>query len=90
MRDVVAREKRYVTVISVSDANGVVTPREIIWDDGRRFAVDRVLDCRQAASLRAGGCGLRYTVRVGGEARYLYYEDPRWFVEAMVVPMPGA
>jgi len=27
-------------------------PLEIVWDDGRRFEVDRVLDVTKAASLK--------------------------------------
>ena len=43
--------------------------------------IDRVLDVRRAASLKAGGIGLRYTIRIHGKATHLYFEDPQWFVE---------
>ena len=46
--------------------------------------IDRVLDVRRAASLKAGGMGIRYTVRINGKQSYLFYEEPRWFVEAKV------
>jgi hypothetical protein len=59
-----------------------------VWEDGRRFPVDRVLDVRQAHSLKTGGTGMRYTVRLGGQSTYLFYEGPRWFVEAKVAEMP--
>ena len=42
---------------------------------------DRILDRRRAASLKAGGIGMRYTCRILGQRSYLYYEEPRWFVE---------
>lgn len=29
---------------------------------------------------------MRYTVRVSGRDTFLYYEGPRWFVEAKVPP----
>ena len=36
-----------------------------------------------AASRKAGGVGLRYTVMIGGKRHHLYYEDNfKWFVEA--------
>lgn len=88
MRGIAGREKRYVEVISRTDADGDVTPLAIVWEDGRRFDVDRVLDRRQACSLKTGGTGMRYTVRVGGRPTYLFYEGPRWFVEAKVAAVP--
>lgn len=88
MRDIVAREKRYVEVVSKTDEDGNVTPLAVVWADGRRYDVDRVLDRRQACSLKTGGTGMRYTVRVSGRTTYLFYEGPRWFVEAKVAPLP--
>lgn len=73
--------KTYVRVKAEFDTDGHVMPTAIIWSDDREFAIDRVLDVRRAASTKAGGLGLRYTVRIGGHERYVYYEDPCWFVE---------
>jgi hypothetical protein len=65
-------------------------PREITWEDGTRFEIDRVLDIRQAAAMKAGGQGDRYTVRINGQQSYLFFERStnqtvnqlgRWFVE---------
>lgn len=88
MRGISGRQKRYVEVISDTSEEGMVTPLVIVWADGRRFAIDRVLDRRQAHSLKTGGTGIRYTVSVGGQATYLWYEGPRWFVEAKATVMP--
>lgn len=62
-------------------ANGSLLPMAIKWSNGRTYPVDRVLDVRRAASLKAGGVGIRYTCRILGQERYLYFEDPSWFVE---------
>lgn len=36
----------------------------------------------RAASLRAGGVGLRYTCIINGKTSHLFYEDNnKWFVE---------
>ena len=88
MKGIVGRTKRYVTVVAQTDETGEVTPLTIVWEDGRRYTIDRVLDRRQAHSLKTGGTGIRYTVRVGGQATYLWYEGPRWFVEAKETVMP--
>ena len=89
MRGIAEREKRYVEVIADTTAEGVITPLTIVWETGVRYGIDRVLDRRQARSLKCGGTGMRFTVRVGTTTTYLWYEDPRWFVEAKVMALPG-
>ena len=84
---VVRREKRYVAVDAHFDANGRLTPSAIEWDDGRVFEIDQVMDVRRAASLKTGGDGIRYTIRIGERVTYLFFEDPQWFVEEKVVEM---
>lgn len=74
--------KRYVDIISITSADGAVTPLWIFWSDTLKLQIDRVLDVRPAASLKAGGAGIRYTVRIRGKERYLWKEEERWFVEA--------
>ena len=78
------RHKRYVEVVSRTDEDGFVRPLSITWSDGRVFTVDQILDHRQAASLKVGGTGIRYLVRIGRTETFLYYENPRWFVEEIV------
>lgn len=73
-------EKKFVSVIVRFDENGM-TPLQVVWPDGRTFDIDRVLDIRHAASLKAGGNGIRYTCRIMGKEKYLFYEEDRWFVE---------
>lgn len=73
--------KTYVTVIARFGPDGAMRPLQVVWEDGRSFSVDRVLDVRPAASMKAGGMGLRYTCRILGHETFLYYERDRWFVE---------
>lgn len=73
--------KKYVSVELKVDAEGTVCPLSIIWEDGQKFEIDRVLDVRFAASRKAGGVGTRYTCIIRGQQRYLYWEDPQWFIE---------
>ncbi len=75
------RRKVYVDVTARFDKGGSVVPENIIWEDGRRFEIDRVVDVRPAASLKAGGCGMRYTCRICGKETFLFLEGNRWFVE---------
>ena len=74
--------KIYVQTAAEFSADGQLKPLWIIWEDGRKFEIDRVLRVERAASRKAGGIGLRYTVMFGGHVHHLYYEENyRWFVE---------
>ena len=88
MKGTVARRKRYVAVEALFEEDGRVIPVAIRWDDGRRFPIDEVRDIRRAASLKTGGDGMRYTIRIGSSITYLFFEEPRWFVEERIVEMP--
>lgn len=74
--------KVYVQVTAEFNPAGVIRPLSITWEDGTKYDVDRVMDIRPAASLKAGGAGIRYTCRVLGQVKYLWLEGNRWFVEA--------
>lgn len=80
------REKCYVEVDAHFDLEGVPWPQAIIWEDGRRFSIDRILDRRHAASMKVGGFGIRYTVLVEGRQKFLWQDDEGWYVERI---MPG-
>ncbi len=72
--------KQYVSVTATFDADGNILPLRINWDDGRTFEIDRITDIRYAASLKAGGAGIRYTCRIKQSEKYLFLEDNRWFI----------
>lgn len=74
--------KVFVEVTARFDTDGKVLPVSLVWENGTQFYIERVTDIRRAASLKAGGMGIRYTVLIGGRQGYLFYEEPRWFVEA--------
>ena len=82
--------KVYVEVSAVFTPEGQIMPRFIRWEDGTLFAVDRVIDIRHAAATKAGGCGLRYTIRIGGRQTYLFLDEDRWFVETNDRKQPSA
>ena len=74
--------RAYVKVVAEFSPEGAVTPLSVEWEDGRKFDVDRVVDVRRAAATKAGGQGMRYTVRISGHETYLFDDEGRWFVEA--------
>lgn len=82
--------KVYVEVVATFREDGLMLPREIIWEDGRHFEIDRVSAITPAASMKVGGQGDRYTIWLNGQQRYLFFERNaairgnnigRWFVE---------
>ncbi len=74
-------QKVLVEVIARFAIDGSIIPLYVIWEDGRKFEVDKVMDVRRAASLKAGGQGTRYTIRMMGKETYLFYDDLVWFME---------
>ena len=74
--------REYVSVYAEFDPNGQIQPKSIRPESGASYEIDRVLDIRPAASLKAGGCGIRYTCRIQGKLFYLFLDNNRWFVEA--------
>ena len=82
--------KVYVAVRVSFDQNGQLIPKELTWEDGRVYEIDRVTDIRQASAMKAGGQGDRYTIWINGQQSYLFFERNaslagnnigRWFVE---------
>ena len=63
--------KKYVQVVAKFTPEGQC----VLWDDGRKFEIDRVKQCVRAASRKAGGVGWRYTCMIRGQEAVLYYED---------------
>lgn len=85
--------KVYVDVTAKFNSDGFLIPISLTWEDGHVFEIDRVTDVRQAAAMKAGGQGDRYTIWVRGKQSYLFFERNcsltgnnlgRWFVERRV------
>ena len=72
---------QYIEVIASFSPDGDIRPMAFVWPDGRRFAIDRILDIRPAASRKAGGRGIRYLCRVREKDILLFLDDKKWFYE---------
>ncbi|MCI7339337.1 MAG: hypothetical protein MSH46_03755 [Oscillospiraceae bacterium] len=82
--------KVYVAVKADFAADGTLLPRVITRENGEKFAIDKIIDIRQAAAMKSEGQGDRYTIMVHGKQSYLFFERitnltgnniGRWFVE---------
>lgn len=75
--------KVYVEVNADHFPDGRVRPNLIVFEDSLKYPVDSVVSSCRCVSLKAGGVGIRYTIRVCSHQTYLFYgDDGRWFVEA--------
>ena len=77
--------KIYVDVIVEHHSDGRIIPISFTWEDGTTYKIKKILDKRPAASLKAGGTGMRYFIQVGNTQTYLWLEEDkdlfRWFME---------
>jgi hypothetical protein len=77
------RRRVYVKVNADHNVDGTIHPNCITFENGKRYEIDRVIHICRAAATRAGGTGIRYTVRILGTETFLFDEENgRWFVEA--------
>lgn len=76
--------RKYVGVIAEFTSDGQMLPREVIWDDGRKFGIDKILSAKRSAELGTGGVGLRYDCLISGKQKRVFYDEQKWFVECGV------
>lgn len=73
--------RKNVTIIAKMQEDGNIIPLILLWENGKKYTIDKVLDIRKKASTKGGGLGLRYTCRFGEEERYIWLDGYIWFVE---------
>lgn len=71
------REKIYVSVGIYYTYKGEIIPEYIEWSDGRVFWIEET-----KAAIRTTDHFIReiYPIKIRGAWKYLYYEDPQFFV----------
>ena len=82
--------KLYLNVTVEFTEEGQMLPRSFVWTDWRVYEIDRVLHCKAAPALKAGGQGDKYTFEIQGKIKEIYFEHNcdygseklgRWFME---------
>lgn len=73
-------EKKFLKVIAEHRPDGSIRPLKIEYKD-HWYELDRLIDVRMAASLKAGGQGLRYTCKIAGKKVYLFCDEGYWFLD---------
>ena len=81
-------EGRHLARLRVSPAlisEYKVVPCRVLTEDDKTIYVDKVLDIRNEASIKAGGLGVRYTCLVTVEdvqkEIFVYRDDTDWYLE---------
>lgn len=72
---------KYITIIAKMQSDGVVLPLKLIWETGKIYEIDKVIDMRKKASTKGGGAGIRYLVKIKNKEKYLFLKDYKWFIE---------
>jgi hypothetical protein len=73
-------KKTTVSVECSRQEQGSLIPLSLKWADGREWKIDRVL--HTCISHSGEYDGIRYTVMIGSEERYLYHTAADWYVIA--------
>ncbi|HIS92454.1 MAG TPA: hypothetical protein IAA84_05485 [Candidatus Alectryocaccomicrobium excrementavium] len=74
-------QKIYLKVRADHLPDGRIVPLMFRAGEDETVRIDRILDVREAPSLKMGGQGTRYTCRVAGQEIYLFHDRDRWFLE---------
>ena len=74
-------EKQFVEVVVKFLIDGTKVPLSIKWINNELFNIDKVIEVKNRASLKVGGFGERYLIRINGQETYLFFEFDKWFVE---------
>ena len=74
--------KIYVCVRADHLLDGRIRPLMFRAQGGPVVRIDRIVDVREAPSLKAGGQGTRYTCQAEGRQIDLFHDDVYWFIEA--------
>lgn len=73
--------KRYIEVIIKQKKDGEMIPLYVVWDDGKKYKIEKIFRKERRASI-VGGCGLRYSCMIEGKQRNIFYEKDKWFIES--------
>lgn len=73
--------RKDVDMIAHMTKNGLPIPLTLIWEDGRKFEIEKVLNTQKCASLKGGGMGIRFKVLIEAREKFIWLDEYVWFVE---------
>lgn len=78
--------KMYVSVESITYADGSIVPLKIFWDDGRTWDIKRVIHMAEPVNNEFEG--IRYTILIGSAVKNIYRLGASWYVYTIEGPGP--
>ena len=78
--------KVYVSVESITYADGSIVPLKIFWDDGRTWYIKRVIHMAEPVNNEFEG--IRYTILIGSAVKNIYRLGASWYVYTIEGPGP--
>lgn len=72
--------KASVEVIALFTHEEGVTPLAFMWDDGRKYLIDRYCELGRKADVTAGISGICYEITVLGRKARIYRDDDTWYM----------
>lgn len=78
--------KVYVSVESITYADGSIVPLKIFWDDGQTWDIKRVIHMAEPVNNEFEG--IRYTILIGSAVKNIYRLGASWYVYTIEGPGP--
>ena len=78
--------KVYVSVESITYADGSIVPLKIFWDDGRTWDIKRVIHMAEPVNNEFEA--IRYTILIGSAVKNIYRLGASWYVYTIEGPGP--
>lgn len=78
--------KVYVSVESITYADGSIVPLKIFWDDGRTWDIKRAIHMAEPVNNEFEG--IRYTILIGSAVKNIYRLGASWYVYTIEGPGP--
>ena len=78
--------KVYVSVESITYADGSIVPLKIFWDDGRTWDIKRVIHMAEPVNNEFEG--IRYTILICSAVKNIYRLGASWYVYTIEGPGP--
>lgn len=72
---------KYIDIVAKMTQDGIPKPIQILWETGKTYDIDKIIDIKKKASTKGGGAGLMYKVKVLGKEKILFLKDNKWFIE---------
>ena len=70
-------------VVCACYASGHIQPLFVLWPDGKRYKISEVVGLKPVYAEDHSAYGMCYTCRIGSQKRDLYFENSRWYIDAV-------